>query len=154
MSSVWFNGQTYVDVTFPTPPSGYAIEWNSVRTLEPMFTLTGPGVGNAKIDTSQAPAIVDQGLGKVRYWVIGSFVSGDVKATFVPGGPPFAQVGNLGTRFWRTKESHFGHVRIRQRQRKSIAKRLQRVDVELLLLMDRHSRFTGITHPITLFRLG
>src|SRR5439155_2464598 len=89
------NGQTYVDVTFPTPPSGYAIDWNSVTTLEPMFTLTGPGVGNAKIDTSQAPAIVDQGLGKVRYWVIGSFVSGDVKATFVPGGPPF--VTTLGS---------------------------------------------------------
>ena len=84
------NGRTYLDVTLPTPPSGYTIDWSQITALTPILTLAGPGVGTAQIDRTQAPVILSQtpGQANVRYWISGVFGTGEVDATFIPGAPP------------------------------------------------------------------
>ena len=59
--------------------------WNgSVRCVS--TALSGPGVGSAKVDTSQAP-LVDSVAKSVRYWITGAFTTGDVVLTWVTGSP-------------------------------------------------------------------
>ena len=89
------NGRTYIDVIFAAPPINFSIDWSQITSLTPIFTLTGPGAGTATVDTTQAPVVVSQTLRKVRYWINGSFTSGDVSLVFVPGGPPLTTL--LGT---------------------------------------------------------
>ena len=105
------NGRGYVDVTLPTPPTGYAIDWAAVVSSTPIFSFAGPGAGTAAVDPTQAPVLIDASTGavltpatapadpsqvKVRYWTTGTFAaSGDVTAVFVPGGPPLTET--LGT---------------------------------------------------------
>ncbi len=88
------NGRTYVDVAVTVPsyaPSGSTIDWAAISSGAPIVTLSGPGVGSATIDASQAVAIIGQTptSGTVRYAIAGSLAaSGDVYATYVPGAPP------------------------------------------------------------------
>ena len=53
-------------------PANYDIDWSSVETLAPMFTLGGSGLGSATLDLSQPPEIVDRTARKIRYWITGS----------------------------------------------------------------------------------
>ena len=88
------NGRTYVDVAVTVPsyaPAGSTIDWAAISSGAPIVTLSGPGVGSATIDTSQAVAIIGQTptSGTVRYAIAGSLAaSGDVYATYVTGAPP------------------------------------------------------------------
>ena len=67
------------------PPSGYAIDFGSIRDATPEIRLAGDGVGTVILDNSQAPLVLDEAQGRVRYWVTGKFGVGDVHAIFVPG---------------------------------------------------------------------
>src|SRR5256886_5557765 len=68
------NGRTYIDVTIPDPPAGFQIDWDAMAQRTPVFTLSGPGVGSAKVDTSQAP-LVDSVAKSLRYWITGAFTT-------------------------------------------------------------------------------
>ena len=96
------NGRTYIDVPISVPeyaPANSIIDWSAITSTTPIFSLSGAGVGTATIDATQAPVILsestDKTSGTVRYWVSGSFASGDVDAVFVAGGPPITE--DLGT---------------------------------------------------------
>ena len=78
------NGRTYIDVTIPDPPAGFQIDWDAMAQRTPVFTLSGPGVGSAKVDTSQAP-LVDSVAKSVRYWITGAFTT--VRLSCSPGSP-------------------------------------------------------------------
>ena len=80
------NGRTYLDVTVPAAPTGFATDWGAMGQRTVLFTLSGPGVGTAKLDTSQAP-LVDTGAGTIRYWITGSFGTGAVVLNWVTGAP-------------------------------------------------------------------
>jgi hypothetical protein len=77
------NNRNYIDVTFPSAPAGYAIDFASITDLAPEFTLSGAGVGSIKLDAAQTPFVL--GANQVRYWVSGRFATGDVSANFIPG---------------------------------------------------------------------
>ncbi|MGZ6715887.1 MAG: hypothetical protein ACXVFG_14140, partial [Gaiellaceae bacterium] len=79
------NGRGYVDVIFSGPPSGFTIDYDSIRDLTPEFRLSGDGVGTVSLDNSQAPLVLDEATGSVRYWVNGTWATGDVHALFIPG---------------------------------------------------------------------
>ena len=79
------NARNYVDVRFPTIPTGYTIDPASMADADPEFVLSGPGLGTI---TLAGGAPWDKfGDGSVwRYWVSGEFAdSGDITATFIPG---------------------------------------------------------------------
>src|SRR5206468_3889094 len=76
------NGRTYVDVTLPAPPANYQIDWTAVTATTPVFTLSGPGAVNLKVDTTQAPWVKDQSAGIVRHWLTGTLSAGDVTVRY------------------------------------------------------------------------
>ena len=75
------NNRNFIDVTFPTPPTGYKIDPASILDLESEFDLSGEGLGNVKLDLGQAPVQMDVGV--YRYWINGRFNSSDVKVEFI-----------------------------------------------------------------------
>ncbi|MEJ2698045.1 MAG: hypothetical protein P8Z70_00015, partial [Desulfuromonadales bacterium] len=77
------NGRNYIDVSFPDPPTGYAYNLDSIFDPEAEFTLSGPGLGDVKLDQGQQPVQISDT--KFRYWVNGTFSQGEVTAEFLPG---------------------------------------------------------------------
>ena len=45
----------------PAAPAGYAIDWATVTDLAPELTLGGDGLGSARLDTAQAPVVLEHG---------------------------------------------------------------------------------------------
>ena len=77
------NNRNWIDVTYDPAPAGYALVGSSITDLAPEFALSGPGVGTAALDLSQAPKVLPSGA--VRYWLTGAFAAGDVQLDFIPG---------------------------------------------------------------------
>ncbi len=76
------NGRNWIDVAF-TPPAGFTIDLASIRDLAPEFSLSGPGLGSIRLDTTQAPTLLPSGL--FRYWLVGRFAAtGTVTLTYLP----------------------------------------------------------------------
>ena len=86
------NGRGYVDVTFDAPPTGFTIDFDSIRDLAPELRLAGSGLGTVTLDNSQAPLVLNESTRSVRYWVTGKWAAtGTVDAFFLPGTWSFKQ---------------------------------------------------------------
>ncbi len=94
------NNRHEIEVTLPIPAdlqvAGYTIDPSSVTTLTPKFTLSGPGVGTAAVDTSQAPVAVPSMANTYSFWIDGTFAtptggsqSDWVNINFIPGSYSF-----------------------------------------------------------------
>ncbi|HMC70394.1 MAG TPA: hypothetical protein VKJ07_14660, partial [Mycobacteriales bacterium] len=83
------NDRNWITVTF-APPSGRHINLASLTDLDPEFTLTGPGIGTAQVDSTRAPLCAeDTGTHVVTctYFVTGRFAdpTATVTLTYLPG---------------------------------------------------------------------
>ena len=78
------NGRNYLDVTFPAPPQGFVLDFESITDFGAEFRLGGPGLGDVVLDTRQAPVVLHEGARQVRYWLGGTFAGDDVSLTFLP----------------------------------------------------------------------
>jgi Ca2+-binding RTX toxin-like protein len=71
------NDRNWITVTF-TPPTNRTIDVNSITDLDPEFTLTGPGIGTAQLDSTRAPICTTDGTSHVvtcTYWITGRFAA-------------------------------------------------------------------------------
>ena len=80
------NSRGYVDVVFDAAPTGFTIDFDSIRDLAPELRLAGAGLGTVTLDNSQAPYVLSESTRTVRYWVTGKWAAtGDVHAFLLPG---------------------------------------------------------------------
>ncbi|HEY6226375.1 MAG TPA: hypothetical protein VI282_04555, partial [Verrucomicrobiae bacterium] len=87
------NGRNYLDVDF-TAPAGLGIDASSISDLDPEFTLSGAGLGSARLDLTQAPILLttdsSAATQRFRYWLTGNFGTGEVWLTYLAGSWGFA----------------------------------------------------------------
>ena len=79
------NNRNFLDVTFEAAPADFEIDFQSITDLEPEFALVGDGLGDVRLDSSQAPIVLDPAAREVRYWLRGNFLAGaEVSLEFLP----------------------------------------------------------------------
>jgi len=83
------NNRGYIDVSLNVP-AGMILNSGSVTDLDPEFVLSGAGAASVLLDSTQAPVLIDNTMNKYRFWVKGSYTSGDVIITFISGAWSYA----------------------------------------------------------------